>query len=82
MAIPPSRVSALDFAQLLNANRQQVTTTLASAIMIVSDRPYSIQQALELVHDIHYAMYPAPNTGTYIEWAKTKDARLSKVHGA
>jgi hypothetical protein len=81
MAVPPSPIPPVELAQLLTANRQQVTATIASAIMISSSHQYSIQQALEIMHDIYYAVYPAPNSGAYIEWQKTKDARLSKVHG-
>ena len=61
--------------------RQQVAATIASAIMASSGRPYSIQQAIEILRDVHYALYPAPNAEPYNEWAKTREARLSKVHG-
>ncbi len=75
-------ISAADIQLLIMANRQQVTSTLASAIMISSGRRYSIQQALELINDIHYAIYPRPRSSDYAEWAKTKDERLNKVYGA
>ncbi len=78
MATPPNVPPAV--AQL-SATRQQVAATIASAIMASSGRPYSIQQALEIVRDVHYALYPAPNAEPYNEWAKTREARLSKVHG-
>jgi hypothetical protein len=66
------------------ATQRQATAsggTIASAIMISSWRRYSIQQALEIVRDIHFAMYPAPNVEPYNEWAKTREARLSKIYG-
>jgi hypothetical protein len=55
--------------------------TLAAAIIAAAGRPFSIQQALEIVEDIHHAMFPAPNATIYAEWAKTRNARLAKVHG-
>jgi hypothetical protein len=71
--------AALD--QLLRATRQQVVATMAAAIMTSSGRPYSIQEALDIMHDISHAMYPEPNTGSYVEWAKTSGNRLAKVYG-
>jgi hypothetical protein len=70
----------VDMQHLINANRQQVTSAIASAIMISSGRRYSIQQALEIMHDVHHAMYPVPNSGAYAEWSKTREARLNKVY--
>jgi hypothetical protein len=67
--------------QSLNVGRQQVAATLASAIIAASGRPHSIAQALEIVRDIEYALHPLPASGDYEAWAKTKDARLNKVHG-
>jgi hypothetical protein len=67
--------------QLIEATKQQAIATLAAAIITQSERPWSIEQAMELANDIHMAMYPAPNYGHYQEWVKTKDARLKKVHG-
>jgi hypothetical protein len=81
MAIPPSPLPAAEVAQLLNATRQQVAATLASAIMVSSGRPYSIGQALEIMQDIQNAMYPMPQHGVYQEWAKTREARLAKIYG-
>jgi hypothetical protein len=68
--------------QIVNAMRQQTTATVAAAIVSASGKPHSIEQFLEIMRDVHHAMHPQPNTGAYIEWAKTKDARLKKVHGA
>jgi hypothetical protein len=73
--------STLISARLATASRQQVAATLASGIIAASDRAHSIEQALEIMHDIYHAMYPEPSSTAYKEWAKTKDARLKKVHG-
>ncbi len=79
MAVPATHISA----QLMAATRQQVAATLASAIITASDRAYSIEQALEIMHDIYHAIYPKPSAGAYNKaWAKTKDEKLKKVHGS
>jgi hypothetical protein len=78
VAIPPA-VAGL--GQLTEATKWQSATTLASAIIIASGRPHSIQQALDIARDIHFAMFPAHNLGAYKDWEKTKHERLSKVHG-
>jgi hypothetical protein len=81
--IPPQLVSSIitSFGQLTESNKAQVAATLAAAIIMASGRPHSIQQALDIVRDIQFAMYPAPQYGHYKEWEKFKDARLSRVHG-
>jgi hypothetical protein len=66
---------------LAEAAKAQVAATLAAAIITVSGRPHSIQQALDIARDIQFAMYLAPGYGHYIEWEKTKAERLGKVHG-
>jgi hypothetical protein len=68
--------------QIVHAMHRQTTATIAAALVSASGKPHSIEQILAIVTDVHHAMFPQPNTGAYIEWAKTKDARLKKVHGA
>jgi hypothetical protein len=60
---------------------RQANATLAAAIITASGKPHSIQQALEIQTDLYWAQNPDPGSGAYQEWAKTKDARLTKVHG-
>ena len=67
--------------QRTEVEKWQTASTLASAIIIASGRPHSIQQALDIVHDIHFALFPVNNLGTYKEWEKTKHERLNRVHG-
>jgi hypothetical protein len=78
VVIPPS-VAAL--GQQTEVTKWHTATTLASAIIVASGRPHSIQQALDIARDIHFAMFPVHNLGTYKDWEKTKHERLSKVHG-
>jgi hypothetical protein len=66
---------------LIEATKRQTAATLAAAIIAASGRPWSIEQTLGLDRDIYNAMHPIPNSGIYQEWAKTKEARLSKIHG-
>jgi hypothetical protein len=76
--VPPG-VAA--FGQLTEATKWHTASTLASAIIIVSGRSHSIQQALDIARDIHFAMYPSPNSAAYKDWEKIKHERLNKVHG-
>ena len=79
MATPPP-VFANESPQLLDLLKKQNATILAAAIIAASGRPHSIEQALEIVRDIQFAMAPI-KSGAYEAWAKTKSERLSKVHG-
>ena len=78
LGIPPW-VAAL--GQFTDATKWQTACTLASAIITASGRPHSIQQALDITRDIHFAMFPVHNLGAYRDWEKTKHERLNKVHG-
>lgn len=80
MAVPESPISAVSNMQMVEAMKQQAVATLASAVIAASGRAHSIQEALDIARDIHFAMYPAPGLGTYQEWAKTKDVRLKEIH--
>jgi hypothetical protein len=64
-----------------DATRAQTAATLAAGIIAASGRPWSIEQALTLRRDICFAMHARPNSGVYQEWAKTKNERLSTIHG-
>lgn len=77
---PPTRVfPGILLSQFTDSARQQTAATLASAIIIASGRPYSIEQALEIVDDIRFAMYPTPQSSAYKEWEKTKLTRLKTI---
>lgn len=67
-------------AQLVEATKYQAAATLAAGIIAASGRPHSIEEAMAVAHNIHFAIHPAPGFGHYQEWAKTKDATLKKVH--
>ena len=76
--IPPGAAAVW---KLTEATKWQTATTLASAIIIASGRPHSIQQALDIARDVQFAMFPTHNDAAYKEWEKTKHARLNTVHG-
>ncbi|MBV9977850.1 MAG: hypothetical protein JO105_20875 [Hyphomicrobiales bacterium] len=80
--IPPHAIADINrsLSALAEATKQQMVATLTAAIIIASGKPRSIAEVLEIAHDIQFATHPAPNVGAYQEWAKTKDARLRKVH--
>lgn len=67
--------------QLVHATRANTVATMAAAIITASGRPFSIQQALDLSRDIHFAMHPIGGYGANMEWEKTKDQALAKVYG-
>jgi hypothetical protein len=82
--IPPAALMQLqqDMLHIREALKAQAAATLAASIVTASGRPHSIQQALDIARDIQMAMYPSPQSGFYQEWAKTKEEKLNKVHGA
>jgi len=77
--LPTISPLSLALAQLAEARKGQTVATLASALITTSSRPYSIEQALEIVQDVHFALYPGRNVGVYKEWEATKDDRMKKV---
>lgn len=88
MAIPESPIppaALLQFQQqmlhLIEATKAQVAATLASGIIAASGKPHSIQQAMDIVRDIQFALYPAHGSGAYMAWEANRDDRLNKVHG-
>jgi hypothetical protein len=77
VSLPPS-VAAM--AQLTEVTKWQSVNALASAIIIASGRPHSVQEALDIARDIHFAMFPVHNLAAYKDWEKIKHERLNKVH--
>lgn len=50
--------------------------TLASAIITAAGRPHSVQEALDLITDIQFALHPQPGSGAWQEWKITREASL------
>ena len=72
---------AMAMGPLLQAARRRATTTLASAIIMAAGRPCSIQEALDIARDVHFATFPSPNLAEYKEWEKDKQLRLNRTPG-
>jgi hypothetical protein len=68
----------LVIARLENALKIQTTATIAAAVIQASGRPVSVEEALALRQDIHYALYGPELTGrgSFEEWKKQKETRL------
>jgi hypothetical protein len=68
----------LVIARLENALKIQTTATLTAAIIQASGRPVSVEEALALRQDIHFALYgpELSGRGSFEEWKKQKEARL------
>lgn len=77
---PPENLWAHTSVQMVEAVKWQTAATLASAIISASGRPYSINEALEILQDVRFALYPEHNSSAYKEWEKSKDVRLKKVY--
>jgi len=82
MAVPESAIPGVLFDQIVRGLRQQTAATITSALVMASGRQHSIEQVLEIMRDVQFALHPEPSHGVYMDWLKTKDARLKKVHGA
>ncbi len=80
--IPVHLLNNIDrsLTQLTEAAKYQTAATLAAGIIAASGRPHSIEEAIALAHNIHFAIHPAPGYGRYEAWAKTKDATLKEIH--
>jgi hypothetical protein len=76
--IPPE--IGADLTRLINATQHAAAATLAAALITASGRPHSVDEALELVRDIQYSLYPANyrNSGQYQAWEKSK--QTDKAH--
>ena len=86
MAMPESPIpapilmgAAQSLERLVAATQQSAIATLAAAIVAARGKPTSINEVLEISHDLHMAMFPPHGSGMLKEWMKTKDQRLAKV---
>jgi hypothetical protein len=81
MPIPESGIpSPIQLASMMtkltDATKMQAVAILAAAIVGAAGRTYSVEQALEIVHDIQNAMDPDHSHGTHEGREKTKNERL------
>jgi hypothetical protein len=74
--IPSPIQLASMMTKLTDATKMQAVAILAAAIVGAAGRTYSVEQALEIVHDIQNAMDPDRSHGTHEGREKTKNERL------
>ena len=65
--------------KLLNVLRGVNASVIASALVSASNRPHSIAQVLELRRDVENTLFPKPKDKAFLEWAKTKAERVSRI---
>jgi hypothetical protein len=80
MAIPGSPIPEIALTQLINALQTQADATLTAAIIAASGRAHSVQETMNLLHDVHWSRFPAPGNGAYMDWLKNKQPQLIKAH--
>jgi hypothetical protein len=80
MADDEREKSEASIQKLMVSLRGLNTSILAAALVSAAKRPYSIAEILELRRDVDNALVAKPNDRAYVEWAKTKKARLNRVH--
>jgi hypothetical protein len=74
--IPSPVQLASMMTKLTDATKMQAVAILAAAIVGAAGRTYSLEQALEIVHDIQNAMDPDHGHSTHEGREKPKNERL------
>ena len=69
-------ITGVDLAGLMNATQNAAAATLAAALITAAGRPHSVDEALELLRDIQYTLYP----GNYSSDFTLNDANASHVY--
>ena len=54
----------------VQATKLNAAATLAAALIAASGRPHSVDEALQLVRDFQWSLWPSPNNGAYQNWKK------------
>jgi hypothetical protein len=80
MAIPESPISSAMVTQAVQALKEAAAASLTAAIVANMKRHVSIEEVLDIQMDVFWALHPHHGHGAYLEWAKTRDERLKKVH--
>jgi hypothetical protein len=60
-------------AQITEATKKNAAATLAAALITASGRAHSVGEAVKLMHDIEWTLWPSPSHGAYQAWKKTFD---------
>jgi len=57
--------------QTLTATRISAAATLAAALINAAGRPHSVNEAIKLMRDVEFSLWPTPNSGGYQAWKTT-----------
>jgi hypothetical protein len=78
--IPPALATSLtqSMDKLIHATQQSTVATLAAAIVVARGKPTSIQDVLDVMYNLNFAIFPTPSRGHYQEWLQTKGEALTK----
>ncbi len=57
-------------AQMLEATKTAAAATIAAALISASGRTHSVGEAVSLLRDVHWSIWPNPSHGAYKEWHK------------
>jgi hypothetical protein len=57
-------------AQMLEVTKTAAAATIAAALISATGRPHSVGEAVQLLHDVQWSLWPSPSHGAYKEWHK------------
>jgi hypothetical protein len=58
-------------ALMTEATKKNTAATLAAALIAASGRTHSVGEAVKLLRDIEWSLWPNPSYGAFNEWKKT-----------
>jgi hypothetical protein len=58
--------------RVIKATRKSAAATITAALINVTGKVHSVDQAIELLRDVEFSLYPHPNLGVYQAWLKNK----------
>ncbi|MHB1100889.1 MAG: hypothetical protein ACYCZR_15195 [Burkholderiales bacterium] len=73
----PNVLPSAETERLIAATQRSAAATLAAALIAASGRPHSTGEAIKLLYDIEFSLYPMNGRGIYEEWKKTHDPDLA-----
>jgi hypothetical protein len=74
----PPPVNPAEVIKLVAAVQTNAAATLAAAIITASGRAHSVSEAVKVLHDIQFSLWPLYGHGVYDNWKKQAD--LDKPH--
>lgn len=74
-----AEITAAQAEKIIAHLEQTAAASLAGGIIAASGRAYSLEQAMEILRDVHFALFPEPGHGSYDVWAKDPN-RFKKTY--